>query len=261
MRREAPDVCTVELSPPDGAAAFPFAPGQFNMLYLFGQGDVAISISGDPSQQDRLVHTIRAVGSITRNLTRLKAGGEIGVRGPFGAPWPVEVARGRDVVIVAGGLGLAPLRPVLYHLASRRSSYGRIALLYGTRTPRDRLFVQQLDQWKRQHDWQVDVTVDAASSDWTGNVGVVTTLISTARVAPADAVAFICGPEVMMRFSARALLARGMTEDQIFVSMERNMKCGVGFCGHCQLGPAFICKDGPVFRYDRLAPWLGVREL
>jgi NAD(P)H-flavin reductase len=260
-RREAPDVYTFELEPPDGATAFAFAPGQFNMLYLFGHGEVAISISGDPGRPDRLVHTIRAVGPITRKLTRLKTGDEIGVRGPFGSAWPVDAARGRDVVVVAGGLGLAPLRPVLYQLASQRAAYGRIALLYGTRTPRDLLFARQLDQWRRQAGWQVDVTVDAAARGWTGNVGVVTTLVPSAQFSPADAVAFVCGPELMMRFSIRALQARGLTGDQIFLSMERNMKCGVGFCGHCQFGPTFVCRDGPVFRYDRLAPWLGVREL
>ncbi len=259
-RRETADVCSINLKPPDGAGTLAFSPGQFNMLYLFGLGEVAISISGDPERRDVLTHTIRAVGPITAGLSRLEAGDVIGLRGPFGSPWPVDAAAGRDVVVMAGGLGLAPLRPVIYHLAAHRDAYGRIAVLYGTRTPADVLFAPELEGWRRLG-FHIEVTVDAAAPGWSGSVGVVTTLVGSAPFIPSRASAFICGPEVMMRFSIRALLDRGLTADQIFVSMERNMKCAVGVCGHCQLGPVFVCKDGPVFSYDRLAPWLGVREL
>ena len=259
--RETQDIYSLELRPPDGCDRFAFAPGQFNMLYLFGQGEVAISISGDPGRPDRIGHTIRAVGPITSGLGRLKRGDHVGIRGPFGSGWPVDAAKGCDVVIVAGGVGLAPLRPAVLHLLSNRSDYGRISLLYGTRTPEDLLFARQLEQWRGRFDLEVEVTVDAAGAGWGGDVGVVTTLIPRAQFDPARVFGFICGPEVMMRFTLRALMARGLTADRLFLSMERNMKCAVGFCGHCQLGPTFICKDGPVFRYDRLAPWFGVREL
>jgi NAD(P)H-flavin reductase len=231
------------------------------MVYLFGQGEVAISISGDPGRTDTIVHTIRAVGPITGGLGALRRGDPVGIRGPFGSAWPVDSAKGCDVVVVAGGVGLAPLRPAICHLLSNRSDYGSISVLYGTRTPEDLLFARQLERWRGRFDLHVEVTVDTARAGWGGDVGVVTTLVPRAQFDPARAVAFICGPEVMMRFALRALTARGIPSDRLFISMERNMKCAVGFCGHCQLGPTFICKDGPVFRYDRLAPWFGVREL
>ena len=260
-RRETHDIYSLELQPPPDGDRFAFTPGQFNMLYLFGQGEVAISISGDPGRPETIAHTIRAVGPVTEGLCKLKRGGAIGIRGPFGSGWPTDAAKGCDVVIVAGGVGLAPLRSAIYHLLANRSDYAKITVLYGTRTPRDLLFAHQLEQWRGRFDLQVEVIVDAAAAGWSGDVGVVTTLIPRVQFDPARAVGFICGPEVMMRFTVRALLARGLAADRLFLAMERNMKCAVGLCGHCQLGPAFICKDGPVFRYDRLAPWFGVREL
>lgn len=259
--RESRDVYSLELQLTDRSNRFGFVPGQFNMLYLFGQGEVAISLSGDPGRTDTIAHTIRAVGPITSGLGKLKRGDPIGIRGPFGSGWPIDAARGCDVVIVAGGVGLAPLRPAIFSLLSNRSDYGTISVLYGTRTPQDLLFARQLEQWRGRFDLHVEVTVDSANATWGGDVGVVTTLIPRAQFDPARTFGFICGPEVMMRFTLRALMARGLTADRLFLSMERNMKCAVGFCGHCQLGPSFICKDGPVFRYDRLAPWFGVREL
>jgi NAD(P)H-flavin reductase len=259
--RETRDIYSLELRPPHESGRFDFAPGQFNMVYLFGQGEVAISISGDPGRTDTIVHTIRAVGPITSGLGALRRGDPVGIRGPFGSAWPVDSAKGCDVVVVAGGVGLAPLRPAICHLLSNRSDYGSISVLYGTRTPEDLLFARQLERWRGRFDLHVEVTVDTARAGWSGDVGVVTTLVPRAQFDPARAVAFICGPEVMMRFALRALTARGIPSDRLFISMERNMKCAVGFCGHCQLGPTFICKDGPVFRYDRLAPWFGVREL
>ena len=259
--RETHDIYSLELLPPGGAGTFAFRPGQFNMLYLFGQGEVAISISGDPGRSESIVHTIRAVGPITGGLGRLKRGDALGIRGPFGSGWPVDAVKGCDVVVVAGGVGLAPLRPALHHLLSNRADYGRITVLFGTRTPRDLLYARQLEGWRGHFDLQVEVTVDTATAGWGGDVGGTTTLIPRARFDPARAVAFICGPEVMMRFAVRALMARGVAADRLFLSMERNMKCAVGFCGHCQYGPLFICKDGPIFAYDRLAPWFGVREL
>ena len=260
LRKETHDTLTVELAAQDGAAAPSFAAGQFNMLYAFGVGEVPISISGDPTQPRTLVHTTRAVGAVTRAIVALKRGETLGVRGPFGNPWPVESCTGKDVVLVAGGIGLAPLRPVIYQLLAQREQVGNIVLLYGTRTPADILYQRQLAQWRARFDVAVDITVDQALDTWRGHVGVVTKLIPQAPFDPLDTIAMICGPEVMMRFTITELLQRGLEEDHIFVSMERNMKCAIGFCGHCQFGPSFICKDGPVRRYDLIKPWFGIRE-
>lgn len=261
VRRETHDVFTLELRPVNSARVMEFAPGQFNMLYAFGTGESAISISGDPHQPDKLIHTIRAVGTVTNAMQKLKRGDVIGVRGPFGSAWPVVEAEGSDIVIVTGGIGLAPLRPVIYHVLANRQKYGRFVLLFGARSPRDLLFARELEKWRGQFDFAVEVTLDTASSDWRGNVGVVTTLIPRATFDPRDSVAMICGPEVMMRFTVQELTKRGVTTDRIFVTMERNMKCAVGFCGHCQYGAHFVCKDGPVFRFDRIAGLFGKREI
>ena len=260
LQRETHDTFTLNLSPLDGVSRLSFLPGQFNMLYLFGVGEVPISISGDPARPDALVHTVRSVGPVTQAMSGLKRAQTLGVRGPYGTSWPVREARGRDVVIMAGGIGLAPLRPALYYLLAHRQEYGRLALLYGARSPHDMLYVRELEEWRGRFDLDVEVTVDAAGADWRGNVGVVTTLLPRVQFDPSNTVAMIVGPEIMMRFAALDLTKLGVTEESIFVSMERNMKCAVGYCGHCQFGPTFVCKDGPVFRYDRLAPFLGVRE-
>jgi NAD(P)H-flavin reductase len=261
VRRETDDTFTLELGSPNGDIIFPFAAGQFNMLYVFGVGEVPISISGDPTKPRAVVHTTRAVGAVTKAMSKLKRGEMLGLRGPFGSRWPVEEAAGSDVVIVAGGIGLAPVRPVLFHILSERGKYGKIVLLYGTRTPADILFRQDLELWRARFDFEVHVSVDRAMGGWHGNVGVVTTLIPKAPFDARSAVAMVCGPEVMMRFTIQALLKRGVPLQNIFVSMERNMKCAVGFCGHCQFGPTFICKDGPVFRYDRIRPFFELREI
>ncbi|MFH0795389.1 MAG: FAD/NAD(P)-binding protein [bacterium] len=261
VKQETHDTFSLELDPANGRATSSFQPGQFNMLYVFGVGEVPISISGDPTLPQVLTHTTRVVGAVTKAMRQLKRGDALGIRGPFGAPWPVEQARGRDVVIVAGGIGLAPLRPVLYRIVAERDKFGRIVLLYGSRTPDDILYKRELQKWRAQLDLEVYVTVDHAMSGWRGNVGVVTTLIPKAPFDPLSCLAMICGPEVMMRFTVQQLLKRGVTRDRIFLSMERNMKCGCGFCGHCQMGPTFVCKDGPVYRYDQIESLLGKREL
>jgi NAD(P)H-flavin reductase len=231
------------------------------MLYVFGIGEVPISISGDPTRPQPLVHTVRAVGTVTRAICALQRGAVLGVRGPFGSAWPMGAAVGKDVVLVAGGLGLAPLRPALYHVLAQRQQYGKVVLLYGTRTPEDLLYRRQLERWRARFDLEVLVTVDRATSAWGGSVGVVTKLITRAPFDPSETVAMLCGPEVMMRFTTMALQQRGVAEDHIFVSMERNMKCAIGLCGHCQFGPSFLCKDGPVLCYDRIKPWFGQREV
>jgi NAD(P)H-flavin reductase len=262
-RRDLKDTVTLELEPDgDGGdgGAFPFAPGQFNMLTAFGVGESAISVSGDPAARTGFVHTIRAVGPVSRALAALRPGDSLGLRGPFGTSWPVEAARGGDVIVVAGGIGLAPLRPALYRLLAERDRYGRIVLLYGARSPADILFRSEIESWRRRLDLSVEVTVDHAGEDWRGHVGVVTTLLPRVAFDAGNAVALLCGPEVMMRFAA-ALRDAGLSDEAIFVSMERNMKCAVGLCGHCQFGPVFVCRDGPVFRHDKVAHLIAVKEL
>lgn len=260
LRREIPGVFTLELRHVKGGA-MTFGPGQFNMLYQFGAGEVPISISGDPADAERLVHTVRAAGGVTRLMEKLAVGDMVGVRGPYGSEWPVAQAVGRDVVIVAGGIGLAPLRPVVCHILNHRSDYRRVSLVYGTRTPADILYATELETWQRRDDLQVEITVDRATAGWDGDVGVVTNLLPHVDFDPATAIAMTCGPEIMMRFAVMALRKRGLEADRIHVSMERNMKCAVGYCGHCQLGPHFICKDGAVFRYSLIEPVFSVRAL
>ena len=256
--RETHDVWTLELEPETDD--LPFAPGQFNMLYVLGVGEVPISMSGDPTKPG-LVHTIRGVGAVSDALIALEPGDRLGVRGPFGTAWPVEEAIGKDVVIMAGGIGLAPLRPILYRVFAEREKFGRVSLLYGTRSPEDILFHAELDEWAQHEMTHIGVTVDHAASAWTGPVGVVTTLVKPDLFDPAKTVAFLCGPEVMMRFAVSALMDGGLPASAIHISMERNMKCAIGLCGHCQFNRTFICKDGPVFRFDALRDILAVREL
>ncbi len=263
--RETADVVTLELEaqtdPP-----LSFKPGQFTMLYVFGVGEVPISISGDAHKPERLVQTIRKVGLVTEALCRLRKGDVVGVRGPFGSHWPLEQASGGDVVIVAGGIGLPPLRPAIYHILRHRQDYGRVYLLYGARTPADLLFPEELKRW--QHTLShapgaspVQVTVDRAEGDWDGVVGVVTSLIPGLRLDPNRTTALMVGPEVMMRFAISELRKRGIPEANLYLSMERNMKCAVGFCGHCQLGPQFVCKDGPVFAFPQVRDWMTRKEV
>jgi NAD(P)H-flavin reductase len=230
------------------------------MVYVFGEGEIPISISGDPAQRDRITHTVRAVGPVSRAICKAKEGSAIGLRGPFGSAWPTELTEGHDLMLVAGGIGLAPLRPVLHTIMSNRRRYRSVFLLVGARTPDIFLYGREMDRW-RKGGIEVRLTVDAAASRWQGSVGPVTTLIPRVEFEPSRAVAFIVGPEIMMRVVVQALAQRGIPYDRLFVSMERNMKCAVGFCGHCQLGPAFICKDGPVFPYSTLDPWLAIRSV
>ncbi len=259
--KESYDTFTVELTPENEYGQFAFGPGQFNMLYIFGVGEIPISISGDPDRPQPLVHTTRAVGTVTNAMSRLRVGDSLGLRGPYGTTWPVKAARGQDVVLIAGGIGLAPLRPALYQILSHREAYGKIVLLYGTRSPEDILFRKELESWRSRFDLEVFVTVDYADSNWHGNVGFVTKLIAGAPFDPSHTTAMICGPEVMMRFAAIEMHKRGLSNEHIFLSMERNMKCAIGFCGHCQFGPLFICHDGPVFAYSQIQSWLNRWEV
>jgi NAD(P)H-flavin reductase len=260
VHRETRDTFTLRMRPVNGQQIGPFQPGQFNMLYAFGIGEIPVSISGDPDQPG-LSHTTRMVGAVSRAIAGAKAGDILGVRGPYGNHWPVEEAVGQDIVIVAGGIGLAPLRPAIYQVLANREKYGKFVILYGTRNPEELLFIRELERWRSRMDVEVGVTVDVGMGGWRGNVGVVTTLIPRAAFDPMNTVAFVCGPEVMFRFTAAALTDRGVDKDRIYTSLERNMKCALGLCGHCQIGSAFVCKDGPVFRYDRVQEWLTKGEI
>lgn len=257
--KESYDTFTVELIPPD--QHFVFLPGQFNMLYVYGVGEIPISISGDPLRTNRLYHTTRAVGTVTNAMRKIKKNDPIGIRGPFGSAWPIDRAEGYDVVFVAGGIGLAPLRPALYHIINHRDKYGKVVLLYGTRSPDDMLYRKELEKWRARFDLDVFVTVDYAQGAWRGNVGLVTKLITKAPFDGVQTMAIVCGPEVMMRFTAVELLKRGVLPENIFFTMERNMKCAIGLCGHCQFGAKFICKDGPVFAYPEVQSMLNMWEI
>jgi NAD(P)H-flavin reductase len=259
VRQQTHDIVTIDVRPDRDPIAF--LPGQFDMVYVYGIGEAAISISSDPSTPDLLSHTIRAVGWVTKALNDLQPGAMIGIRGPYGHPWPLDTAVGRDLVIVAGGIGLAPVRPAIVQALQQRDRFGRIVLLVGARSPRDLVFRDDLDTWGRDPAIDVYVTVDSAVRGWAGRVGVVTKLIPRVPFDPQNAVVLTCGPEVMMRFAAQALLTRGVPGERIHVTLERNMKCGVGTCGHCQLGPVFLCRDGPVFAWPEVAHLLDIREL
>ena len=259
-RLDTQDTHTLVLSPADGEP-LRFSAGQFTMLHAFGVGEVPISISGDPASPETLQHTIRDVGSVSHALATAAPGTMLGVRGPFGTGWEVGTGRGGDVVFVAGGIGLAPLRPAVLEVCAARDEYRRVSLLYGARTPEDVLFADDLRRWGRHHDIAVEVIVDNGQHAWRGRVGLVTQLIARAELDAARTLGLMCGPEVMMRQSALALVDRGVPRHRLRLSMERNMKCGVGLCGHCQLRELFLCVDGPVLTYERLEPLMTRAEL
>jgi NAD(P)H-flavin reductase len=257
-REELSHTFTVELEPPNGD--FRFKPGQFVMVYAFGIGEVPISISSSPTREATILLTIRRTGAVTHALGRLKPGGFVGIRGPYGTPWPMEEAEGRDLLIIGGGIGLAPLRPAIYHAMENRDEYERVIVLYGTRTPDDILFKSQLERFGARTDVTSLITVDAADRGWQGSVGVVTRLIGRVGFDPANSMAMVCGPEIMMTVTAERLMeGYAMAPEDIYVTMERNMKCGIGVCGHCQFGPKFICTDGAVFPYSEVGDLFNIK--
>lgn len=262
IKPEASGVATYALVFEDPAVrqAYSFRPGQFNMLYLPGFGEAAISLSSDPAVPEVLLHTVRVAGNVTRALARKRAGDQIAVRGPFGSTWPMEACRGKDVVIAAGGIGLAPLRPAIYHIVRHRADYGRVFLLYGTRTSQDLLYTSEYDAW-RAAGIETEVTVDMGDADWHGQIGVVPILFYRLHLDPERTRIFTCGPEIMIHFVIYEALARKIRPEHIHLSMERNMNCGVGLCGHCQLGPTFVCKDGPILTYRQMKPYLHLEDL
>jgi NAD(P)H-flavin reductase len=262
---ETPDTSTYWLSfvEPSDRLTYFFRPGQFNMLYLFGSGEVPISLSSAPGSMP-LAHTIRHTGRVTDGFGKLAKGDEILIRGPFGRPWPLAECRGRDVLIVAGGLGLAPVRPAIYHLMENRRFYERVIMIVGARAPEHMLYRTELStwfDWAEKHRIEVHLTVDIPDDNWPYHEGVVTTLFDKAELRPDKTTTFMCGPEIMMHFAALGLLERDIDPANLYLSFERNMQCGEVLCGHCQLGAYFVCHDGPVFSYAEIGQDMKVREL
>ena len=258
VREELAHTFTLELEPPNGE--FNFLPGQFTMMYAFGIGEVPISISSRSSNKGAILQTIRRTGAVTNALGRLKPGAYVGIRGPYGTSWPMDKAEGRDLLIIGGGIGLAPLRPAIYHALENRDRYNQVIILYGTRMPADILFKKELDLWTNRDDVTALVTVDAADRGWHGSVGVVTRLLGRVDFDPQNTTAMVCGPEIMMTVSAQRLMDDyDMPPEDLYVTMERNMKCGIGICGHCQFGSKFICTDGAVFPYSEVGDQLQIK--
>lgn len=257
---ETTDTVTLTLEALNGSE-LAFEPGQFTMVHVFGVGEVPLSISGDPASPEVLAHTVRSVGAVTEAICRLEPGASVGVRGPYGRGWPLQEAEGGDIVIVAGGIGLAPLRPAIVHILANRDQYGRVGIAYGAQTPEGLLYEPDLREWRGHFDLDVEVTVDRSTPGWRGDVGLVTGLLPYVSFDPGKTHALVCGPGIMMRVVARELMSMGVESTDVYLSLERNMKCAVGFCGHCQFGPDFVCRDGPVFSYGHLAARLGVPEL
>ncbi len=257
--READSIHTyrLRLNDEETRRNFRFTAGQFNMVYLFGVGEVAISIVSDPEEPERLDHTIRSVGRVTSAIAQLQAGETLGIRGPFGQGWPLHAARGHDVVIVTGGLGCAPVMGAIEYIFRRRLHYGSVKIIHGVKSPRDLVFHERFEAWSKRPGTEVLLASDRPDKTWRYHVGVVTELFERVSIDPPKTMVLMCGPEIMMRLGVPILMRRGIPATAIYVSLERHMECGVGLCGHCQMGPYFLCKEGPVMRYDLIEPWLG----
>jgi len=260
-RQDAPTIFTLRLVFEDAAqqSQYRFQPGQFNMVYLYGVGEVAISIVSDPEEETMFDHTIRVVGRVTEGLAKLQPGDRIGIRGPYGRGWPLAAAVGKNVLIVTGGLGCAPVVSVIRYVMRRRADYGKLTIIQGVKHSADLIYRQQYEEWARAPDTTVLIAANASAGPWPWHVGPVTELISQAEIAPDNTVAMMCGPEGMMIAAAKILLQRGVAEQQIYFSTERNMHCAIGHCGHCQFGGKFVCRNGPVFDYSEIKELLGIR--
>jgi NAD(P)H-flavin reductase len=258
-KQESTDIVTfrLQLKDPQQQKQFCFQAGQFNMLYVFGVGEVAISIVSDPDEPQFLDHTIRIVGRVTQVLGTMQVGESVGVRGPFGVGWPMAEAKGKDILVVTGGLGCAPVVGAIEYMFRRRKDFGALTILHGVKTPYDLLYRERYDTWRHQPDTRVLLTSDEPGKTWRDHVGVVTELFDQLHLPPDKTLVMMCGPEIMMRVACNILSHQGIRPDSMYVSLERHMECGIGLCGHCQLGPYFLCKDGPVMRLDRLMPFLG----
>jgi NAD(P)H-flavin reductase len=227
-------------------------PGQFVMISLLGIGEVPISVCSSPAKRVSFELCVRAVGKVTRSLHALKAGDEVGIRGPYGKGFPMRILAGNDLLIIAGGLGIAPLRSLITHVLDNRRDFGKVHILFGCKEPQDMLFGDELQGWNKRTDLHYSCTVDRAAPDWAGNVGVITTLIPGVDIDPVRTFAAVVGPPIMYNFVIKELLAKGIPERQILLSFERNMKCGNGKCGRCQIQNLYVCQDGPVFPYERI---------
>ncbi len=258
-KQESTDIVTLRLQLTDPAhqEAFRFEAGQFNMLYVFGVGEVAISIVSDPGEPGFLDHTIRIVGRVTQVLGHMQMGEAVGVRGPFGRGWPMEGAKGKDILVVTGGLGCAPVVGAIEYIFRRRNEYGTMTILHGVKTPHDLLYRERYDAWRHQTNTHVQLASDEPGKTWQSHVGVVTELFDDLQLDPNKTVVMMCGPEIMMRVACNMLTHKGLCPDAMYVSLERHMECGIGLCGHCQLGPFFLCKDGPIMRLDQIIPFIG----
>ncbi|MBY4676130.1 FAD/NAD(P)-binding protein [Marinobacterium arenosum] len=259
--QESPSIFTLRLRlvDPQQQRAYSFQPGQFNMLYLFGVGEVAISIVSDPQDETLIDHTIRVVGRVTEGLAKLQPGQQIGLRGPFGRGWPMAQAQGRDLLIVTGGLGCAPVVAVINYVLLRREQFGRLTIIQGVKHADDLIWRARYDYWSRLPNTEVLIAADQGGPLWPFHHGRVTDLLERLELVPARSIAMLCGPEGMLKAASEGLRRQGLAGDDIYLSMERNMQCALGFCGHCQYGADFICRDGPVFSYRQIADRLGRR--
>ena len=259
--QESPTIFTLRLQyeDTDRQQAFEFAPGQFNMVSLFGVGEAAISIVNDPQDSHFFEHTIRVVGRVTKGLEKLQPGDRVGIRGPFGRGWPIEEAKGQDVLLITGGLGCAPLVSVIRYLLNRRDQFGHIHILQGVKHSDDLIWRDQYETWSREHDVNVLLAADVSNGNWPWQQGMVTELINQLNLRLDRTLAMLCGPELMMLAAIAQLREMGLTDWKMWLSMERNMQCGFGQCGHCQVGPKFVCKDGPVFCYSEVADFFGAK--
>ncbi len=258
--QESSNIFSLRLRLADDAVrkTFRYAPGQFNMLYLYGVGEIPVSIVNDAQQGEELIHTVRSLGRVTRGLAQLKVGDRVGVRGPYGRGWPMQAAQGKDVLVITGGLGCAPVVAVIYHVLRHRGDYGHLTIIQGVRHSDDLIWREQYDRWRAEPDTTVLLAADQAGPGWSWHVGLVTELFRDMEIDLQGTMAMLCGPEMMMRASAEQLCARGLPETALYLSMERNMQCAVAQCGHCQFGSRFVCRDGPVFVYPDIKPLLGV---
>jgi sulfite reductase subunit B len=227
-------------------------PGQFVEVSCFGIGEAPISISSSPTQKGYFELAVRSAGDVTKFMHQLETGARVGIRGPFGNGFPLDYITGRDILFVAGGIGLFPLRSLINYVLAKRNLFGRVMILFGARRPAEQVFVSELALWRGTKELEYHETVDRGDDTWKGNVGVITTLFPKVEINPEKAVAVIVGPPIMYRFAVIECLKKGISEDNIIVSLERRMKCGIGRCGHCQIDNVYVCQDGPVFTYARL---------
>lgn len=252
--QESPTIFTLHLRflNPSHHDRFVFYPGQFNMLYLYGVGEVAISIVSDPEKKHILTHSIRAVGRVTRALAKLQTGDRVGVRGPYGRGWPLDQAKNKNIVVLTGGLGCAPSVSIIDYIVARRKQYGNLSILQGVKHSDDFIFRKKYAVWQKSPNTEIHIAADQAGPKWPWSVGYVTDMIHQINLVPENTVVMMCGPEIMMNTAINVFKKKDIPEHHIYMSMERNMECGIGQCGHCQYGGFFICKDGPIFAYSEI---------